>query len=204
MTAISRAERRRVQTRERITAAARELLLEQGAAGLRLSDLAERADIAFGSLYTYFENKEAIVEAVLATTLRAMVAADRPDADLYDDPAEDIAVASRRVVRTFCEQRELAVALISLDHAQERFVEILAPRSQELLERGVASGRFTISDVPAVTAYLLAGGFELIRGVLDGRFGTDADTICADIALRTVGIPPKQAAAIARRPLRTF
>src|ERR1700736_2582533 len=107
MTATSRAERRRVQTRERITAAARELLLEQGAAGLRLTDVAERADIAFGSLYTYFENKEAIVDAVLATTLSAMVAADRPDADLYEDPAEEIAAASRRVGRTFCEQREL-------------------------------------------------------------------------------------------------
>jgi AcrR family transcriptional regulator len=201
MTAISRAERRRAQTRERITAAARELLLEQGAAGLRLTEVAERADVAFGSLYTYFENKEAIVDAVLATTLSAMIAADRPGAERYDDPAEEIAAASRRVVRTFCEQRELAVALMSLEHAQERFVEILAPRSQELLERGAAAGRFTLTDPAAVTAYLLAGGFELIRGVLDGRFGDDADVICADTALRTVGIPPDEAAAIAHRPL---
>jgi hypothetical protein len=90
---------------------------------------------------------------------------------------------------------------LSLDHAQERFVSILAPRSQELLERGVAAGRFNLTDAAAVTAYLLAGGFELIRGVLDGRFGDDADVICADTALRTVGIPPDEAATIAGRPL---
>jgi hypothetical protein len=90
---------------------------------------------------------------------------------------------------------------MSLDHAQERFVEILAPRSQALLERGIATGRFTVTDPAAVTAYLLAGGFELIRGVLDGRFGTNADVICADTALRTIGIPPEEASAIAQQPL---
>ena len=201
MSQTSRAERRRAQTRMRITDAARELLLEEGAAKLRLSDVADRADIAFGSLYTYFENKEAIIDAVVSTTLAAMIAADRPDAERFDDPAEEIAAASRRVVRIVCDQRELAVALLSLDRAQERFVSILAPRSQELLERGAASGRFDLTDAMAVTAYLLAGGFELIRGVLDGRFGEDADVICADTALRTVGIPPDEAAAIAHRPL---
>jgi hypothetical protein len=38
----------------------------------------------------------------------------------------------------------------------------------------------------------------LIRGVLDGRLGDDADVICADTALRAVGLPPEEAAQIAR------
>jgi AcrR family transcriptional regulator len=193
----TRADRRRAQTRERITTAARELLLEQDAAKLRLSDVAERADVAFGSLYTYFENKEAIVDAVISTSLTELIAEDRPGAEQYEDPAEEIAAASKRVVRIARDQPKLALALMSLDHAQERFVAILAPRSQELLERGVAAGRFTLTDASAVTAYLLAGGFELIRGMLDGRFGSGAEVICADTALRTVGIPPDEAYRIA-------
>jgi AcrR family transcriptional regulator len=197
----TRAERRRIETRERITRAARELLLENGAANLRLSDVAERADIAFGSLYTYYENKEAIVDAVVTAGLEDLLAAGRPDAAGYEDPAEEIAVAARRVVRIVQDQRELAVALVSLEQAQQRFVDILGPRSQELLERGAAAGRFSLIDAAAVTAYLLAGGFELIRGVLDGRFGDDADVICADTALRTLGIPPDEAHAIALRAL---
>jgi AcrR family transcriptional regulator len=197
----TRAERRRAETRERITRAALDLLLEEGAATLRLSDVAERADVAFGSLYTYFENKEAIVDAVVAAALSDLIAATRPDADLYEDPAEEVAAAARRVVRIAFDERELALALMSLDRAQERFVAILGPRSQELLERGVAAGRFTLTDPGAVTSYLLAGGFELIRGVLDGRFGDDADIICADTALRTFGIPPEEAQTIAKRAL---
>jgi AcrR family transcriptional regulator len=197
----TRAERRRAETRERITKAALDLLLEEGAARLRLSDVAERADVAFGSLYTYFENKEAIVDAVVAAALGDLIAATRPDADLYEDPAEEVAAAARRVVRIAWDERELALALMSLHRAEERFVAILAPRSQELLERGVSAGRFRLTDPSAVTAYLLAGGFELIRGVLDGRYGDDADIICADTALRTCGIPPDEAQAIAKQAL---
>jgi len=197
----TRAERRRAETRERITKAALDLLLEEGAAELRLSDVAERADVAFGSLYTYFENKEAIVDAVVAEALSNLMELTQANADLYDDPAEEVAAAARRVVRIAWEERELALALMSLHRAQERFVAILAPRSQELVERGVAAGRFQVTDPEAVTAYLLAGGFELIRGVLDGRYGEDADIICADTSLRTFGLPPGEAHEIASRPL---
>jgi AcrR family transcriptional regulator len=198
---LTRAERRRAATRERITAAARALLLEQGAPTLRLSDVAERADVAFGSLYTYFENKDEIVDEVIATTLNDLIADHRPDATAYDDPAEEVATAARRVVRIAHDQRELALALLGLEQAQQRFIAILAPRSRALLGRGVRAGRFTVTDVEAVSAYLLAGGFELIRGVLDGRFGADADVICADIALRTLGLPADEAQAIAHRSL---
>ena len=197
----TRAERRRIEARERITDAALGLLLEEGASDLRLSDVAERADIAFGSLYTYFENKEAILDAVVAKALESLMDATETDADLYDDPAEEVAAAARRVVRIAYDERELALALLSLHRAEARFVAILAPRSQELLERGVKAGRFKLTDPSAVTAYLLAGGFELIRGVLDGRYGKDADIICADTSLRTCGLPPKEAAAIAKRAL---
>ena len=57
----------------------------------------ERADVAFGSLYTYFENKEAIVDAVVAEALSNLMAVTQAEADLYDDPAEEIAAAARRV-----------------------------------------------------------------------------------------------------------
>ena len=197
----TRAERRRAETRERITRAALDLLLEEGAVRLRLSDVAERADVAFGSLYTYFENKEAIVDAVVAEALSELMEETRPDEDRYEDPAEEVAAAARRVVRIAFDERELALALMSLPRAQERFVAILGPRSQELLERGVATGRFQMTDPNALTAYLLAGGFELIRGVLDGRFGDDADIICADTSLRAFGIPPDEAMEIAKRAL---
>ncbi len=197
----TRAERRRAETRERITNAALGLLLEEGATKLPLSDVAERADVAFGSLYTYFENKEAIVDAVVAKALGNLMDATRTDADLYDDPAEEVAAAARRVVRIAYDERELAVALVNLHRAEARFVAILAPRSQELLERGIEAGRFEITDPGAVTAYLLAGGFELIRGVLDGRYGEDADIICADTSLRTCGLPPDEARRIAQRSL---
>ena len=66
------------------------LVVENGAANLRLTDVAERADVAFGSLYTYFENKDAILDAVVAATLGELIAAARPDAEEYDDDRESV------------------------------------------------------------------------------------------------------------------
>ncbi len=53
-------------SREQILAAAVELLREKGYAGLSISGICERADIAPTSLYWHFGNKAGLMEALLA------------------------------------------------------------------------------------------------------------------------------------------
>jgi len=53
------------RTRQRILDAAAAVIAEEGYAGTRLSDIAERADMQAGSLYYYFASKEVLVEEVL-------------------------------------------------------------------------------------------------------------------------------------------
>lgn len=52
-------------TRRRVIEAAARVLVEQGYAGTRLSDIATEAGLQAGSLYYYFESKENLVEEVL-------------------------------------------------------------------------------------------------------------------------------------------
>jgi AcrR family transcriptional regulator len=61
----SSAEANRIETRDRIVAAAAEVFLEKGFTGTRVVDIARRAGFTSGALYAYFESRaELLAEAV--------------------------------------------------------------------------------------------------------------------------------------------
>jgi TetR/AcrR family transcriptional regulator, transcriptional repressor for nem operon len=89
--------------RERLVAAACQVLHEQGVEATTLADIAQAAGVPVGNVYYYFKTKDQLVEAAInahGDTLRAMLAAlDRrrtPQARL------------KGFIRTMVEQRELA------------------------------------------------------------------------------------------------
>lgn len=69
-----RVERRRQADRERILAAAAERFAEVGTRRARLDEIAERADVARGTLYSHFPSKEALVMALMRPVVDAAVA----------------------------------------------------------------------------------------------------------------------------------
>ncbi len=66
MSGESTRERRNRRTREQILATAREIVLESGVDGLSLREVARRLDYSPGALYTYFADKDALVDALTA------------------------------------------------------------------------------------------------------------------------------------------
>jgi len=60
----ARRERERTARREAILDAAQELIAEQGYHGMRMDGVAEAAELSKGTLYLYFENKDALCAAV--------------------------------------------------------------------------------------------------------------------------------------------
>jgi AcrR family transcriptional regulator len=58
-------QRRKEARPAELTAAALELFVEKGFAGTRLDDVASRAGVSKGTLYLYFDNKEALFKAVI-------------------------------------------------------------------------------------------------------------------------------------------
>ena len=61
-----RRERRKLATRRELIAAGRRLFSEKGLYESRIEDLSARAGIAKGTLYTYFADKDELIEAVVA------------------------------------------------------------------------------------------------------------------------------------------
>jgi AcrR family transcriptional regulator len=198
---LGRRERRKLETRRRLLAAAGELIAERGAATLRINDVTERADIGFGTFYTYFETKDALIEAVVSDAVAAIAAAIGTRALEYDDPAESASVSYRRFLRYASDEPAVAGVLVSLEGAEQLFENALLPWARETLRRGIASGRFDIDDLELALTSVAASALAAIRGILAGRVDPGAGVSGAVMMLRGFGLDDAEAREIAQRPL---
>jgi len=160
---LSRRDRRRLNTREEILVAARDLLLEVGPEAISLRQVARRADFSPAALYTYFASRDELIVALFAESFQ------RLDAYLREVPS-DLPPESRVV--------ELGMAY--LHFAQENPVDlrcILAATSLEDLpsSSGVALG--------LGAARLIAQTFR--EGIEQGVFATDPPLSAAEMTYAT-------------------
>lgn len=198
---LGRRERRKLEARERLLAAARQLIAGNGAAELRIADLTTAADLGFGTFYSHFESKEAIIEAVLEDVLSSAATAIGSRALEFDDPAETASYSYRRFIRFAQDEPELAAVLADLAGAGDLFERALMPYARKTLERGRDTGRFRLDDLELCLISISAAAFAAIKGVLSGRLGPDAGTIGAEMMLRGFGVDPGDAARIAHQEL---
>jgi AcrR family transcriptional regulator len=201
--ADSRRARKRDRTRSELLDAARALIVERGVAGLRVSDVTERSDVALGSFYSHFETKDEIVEAVVAEAVSSLADAIGDVSDQLEDPAEAMSVGARQLVGLGRSEPELAKLLLALDHAERRFQAIVWRRSLPVMQRGVSAGRFVPDQPELLLTLAIAGVFAGIALSLEtaDREAEELPSRCATALLRLVGIADAEAHAIARRPL---
>lgn len=74
MTAVGLRERKRIDTRGRIMAAASGLFLRRGIESVTVDEIAAAADVGKGTVYNYFEAKEDMVVAMVVELDRAALA----------------------------------------------------------------------------------------------------------------------------------
>jgi AcrR family transcriptional regulator len=92
--------------KQKILLAAREVFKEKGFAAARMSDIAERAGVAVGSIYLHFKTKEALCSALSDEVNRRIVEESLPLL-LQPDPAKAIADGIRDAMRIMDEERDL-------------------------------------------------------------------------------------------------
>jgi len=83
--------RRRKDARpSELTAAALDLFVEKGFAATRLDDVAARAGVSKGTLYLYFDSKEALFKAVVQEGIVPLLVAAEQQIAEYDGPSADL------------------------------------------------------------------------------------------------------------------
>jgi hypothetical protein len=69
------------------------------------------------------------------------------------------------------------------------------------LNRGVTDGAFIIDDVEIAVTFIVTGALGVIRQILDGDAGPQADAPLARMVLLGFGIDPAEATRLASLPL---
>jgi AcrR family transcriptional regulator len=198
-----RPDRRRTRNRAAILEAAETLFGTRGVDAVSIDEIAAAADLAKGTLYNHFADKEALA-AEVAQTARADGEARVAAAN------EGVTEPARRLVRGV-----IVFARYALERADRARVglrmspnaaDIAAPVNAGLradLEMGFAAGRFSGVGLEGAALGLIGTAHALISRIL-GRPGDRAHAIvaareAATFILRGVGLKPGEATAIAAR-----
>ncbi len=198
----SRVERKRIRNRDAFVAAARTLFGSNGFDATTIADIAEAADLGFGTFYRYFPDKEAVLEAVFED------GKDELDAALLSaEPAGTAAAValvrlSQRFARLIHRDRDLLglmwqVAMSKTVGRRPLNFERLGPEQslpavlsraiQPMVEQGMARGEFAAGDA-ALLSRLIAGAHMSLLS--PSAHDTDEDVLIATLCafeLRALG-----------------
>jgi AcrR family transcriptional regulator len=158
----ARREREKTARREAILDAAQELIAEEGYHGARMDSVAEAAELSKGTLYLYFENKDALCAAVATRLIDGLL----PTLEKSVENTPSGLRACEAVLQRYCEHTEenphhfrFALEWLSagkrMDDSTEAF-QIYRTRVGKVLSLVVAS---------------------LQRGQADGSVRTDLDPL---------------------------
>jgi AcrR family transcriptional regulator len=179
-------------TRDRLLAAAQELIEEGGYGAASVVAIADRTGVAAGTLYRHFASKEELFvelfRAVCGREERAMRAAAEqlPDGTSATERLETVlATFARRALRN----PRLAWALIAepvdplVDAERLAYRERYAALIAEGLRAGIDTGELPAQNVELTAAALVGGCGEALVGPLSpvGRRGPDAAEIAASL-----------------------
>lgn len=99
-------EHEREETRERILAAARDLVVDGGFDALTMRGVAERVAIAPGTIYLYFGGRDDVARELCRRGYRELLAAMEPVAERVKDPARRLAALLEAYARFGAEHPE--------------------------------------------------------------------------------------------------
>jgi AcrR family transcriptional regulator len=172
---MTRVEATTATTRDRLLAAARELIEEGGYGAASVVAIADRAGVAAGTLYRHFASKEElfveVFRSVCAREERAMrAAADRMPAG--SSAAERLETVLATFARRALGNRRLAWALIAepvdplVDAERLAYRERYATLIAEGLRAGIDAGELPDQNVELTAAALVGGCGEALVGPL--------------------------------------
>lgn len=192
--------RRRARARSGLLQSGKVLIAERGLSELRVGDVAEHADIALGTFYSYFTSKDELVAAIVSEALAALTDAL---AELGEqmEPAEAFSIGVRRFIRLAVTDRGLARLLVGLHGAESLLETVVWERSERIMVRGVEAGDFRVENLQMSLSVAVAGVFVTLQRVLDGAEQPSSAEQCAVALLQLVGFDPGRASAVAHRPL---
>ncbi len=174
-------ERLREATSDAILSAAERVFGEDGLHAARMERIASEAGVAVGTLYNHFEDKGALVAALMASRRQDLI--DRLDAELAGADALAIDEQLHRFARALFEHAarhgRLLAALADAGEGPARpgnaVVSELQLRADALVARGIAAGALKPEAAEVLGSAFVGLARGLFRRELERPSGADAE-----------------------------
>ena len=167
-------DRAKLERRRQIVSAAKTVFAEAGYHGASINAIIEKAQIARGTFYLYFESKSAVFDSILdqaLTDLRTRI--KRIEVDDPNAPAPQVQLREQVVatLEYIVSDRPLAMLLLSAGHtpdaeATERLDQFFA-EVRDLLRRALETGMEIGILRPCQPELVAAAMLGMIRGVIE-------------------------------------
>ncbi|MEM7139977.1 MAG: TetR/AcrR family transcriptional regulator [Actinomycetota bacterium] len=167
----TRGHKKRARTRLALVDAGLRALAVKGEA-LTISDVVAEAGVSNGTFYNYFDDRDALFEALARHLAEAET--DRADLEIgVEDPAERFAAVTARVLARAATDHTWGRVVLRLAAIQYAPTESPMRHLRHDLAAGHAAGRFAVGDAPAMVDLVGGAIMVAIRRIVAGG-GSDA------------------------------
>jgi AcrR family transcriptional regulator len=190
---------RQTAARARIHEAALRLFAENGGAAVSVSELAQAAGIARGTIYNNIPSPEALFSDVAASLAQDMIARTEATMDGIDDPVHRLATGVRIFVRRAHEERDWGRFMVRFALGEATLQGMMHEPPARDIARAIESGRFKAdaSQTRALVSMLSGATLAAMQGVINGeQTWREAGAHTAEFFLRAGGIPAAEARRI--------
>ncbi len=181
--------------RNRILTIATELFQERGFQGVSIDALAEKLNVTKPFIYTYFQNKHALLEEMYERAIVALLQGLEGVLKTPAVPEEQLARLVEHYVRQNVENRSLTAVFLNEErnlnpHALEKFR--IAQRNfdqqlRALIQRGIDNGAFTVDDA-TVAAMSIDGMVRWVHRWYQPEGRLSIDELCAKMSAQALNL----------------
>ena len=192
---------------KRISVAAMRLFTEKGATDVTISELANEAGVARGTLYRNFESTEELFNKVVADFSDEMHERVTRTFAGIDDAAMRLAIGVRLWVRYAHENPLMGRFAVRFALTEQSLRAMFTGPPMRDVSAGIAAGRYDIDEsmTPGVASLVIGATVSAMWMVLEGhQTWRDAGSSTAELLLRALGIDRDEAHRISTAELPTL
>jgi AcrR family transcriptional regulator len=188
----------------RIHQAALRLFAEKGVSQVNISDLAQEAGVARGTIYNNVDSIEQLFQQVASQLSKEMHQRVSRSFAGVEDPAQRLANGIRFFVRRTHEEPQWGIFLSRFAMSDASLREMFYSQATLDLMNGLQSGRYQfrqeqmVSVISLLSGSTLAAMFLVIEGLKTWR---EAGSDVAELILRALGLPDQEARSLATTDL---
>jgi AcrR family transcriptional regulator len=192
---------KRGRTRKKLITAARDLIYNKGIENISIQDVTEAAGLATGSFYNYFENKSAIIQAIIEDFDNLFATCLNQTRAKLNDPAMRLSVTLKYYFTQALENEAWRSFIISAGLSDTHILVQNSKECREDISAGKKGGRFRSENV-SITQSLITGMATYVTlEIQRGKLAKSAINETVRHVLRMLGLPDIAAKAFAEAPL---